>query len=312
MGRRVIRPRTTSAVTTTVLFALLPGAAVQTTLFGMGTVANVAVGLLAAVAVEAGVARLRGQPPIGPLRDGSACITACLIALSLPPGVPVAVVIGAVVVAITIAKHVFGGVGNNPFNPAMIGYAAILSCFPHLLVWPDPSAVDAVTAPTALDAFKHRGGQTVADVWTRARGFGALGGANWEWLNAAYLAGGITLVALRVVDWRIPLTILATICVLAAAAYDGGSSSSLGSPLFHCFSGGTMLGAFFVASDPMTCPTRPRGRVYFAIVIGAALFLIRTTSIYPDGIAFAVLIANAAAPLLDRLVVPRSNARPGR
>ena len=306
----MIRPRTPSAVTTTVLLALLPGAALQTTLFGVGTATNVAVALLTAVAVEAGIARLRGQSPIGLLRDGSACITASLIALSLPPGVPFAIVIGAVVVAIAVAKHAFGGVGNNPFNPAMVGYAAILLCFPHLLIWPDPSAVDAVTAPTALDAFKHRGGQTVADVWTRARGFGALGGANWEWLNAAYLAGGIALIVLRVVDWRIPITILATVCTLAAAAYDGGSSSSLGSPLFHCFSGGTMLGAFFVATDPMTCPTSPRGRVYFAIVLGAALFLIRATSIYPDGFAFAVLIANAAAPLLDRIVAHRSNARP--
>jgi electron transport complex protein RnfD len=308
----VIRPRTTSAVTTTVLLALIPGAIVQTTLFGIGTVTNVATALLSAAAVEAVIGRLRGQPPIGLLRDGSACITASLIALSLPPGVPFVVVIGAVVVAVAIAKHAFGGAGNNLFNPAMVGYAAILLCSPHLLVWPDPSAVDAVTAPTALDAFKHRGGQTVADVWTRARGFGALGGANWEWLNAAYLAGGITLVALRVVDWRIPITVLATVCILAAAAYDGGSSSSLGSPLFHCFSGGTMLGAFFVATDPVTCPTTPRGRVYFAIVIGATLFVIRAASIYPDGIAFAVLIANAAAPLLNHVVGRRSNARSPR
>jgi electron transport complex protein RnfD len=308
----VIRPRTTSAVTTTVLLALIPGAIVQTTLFGIGTVTNFATALLSAAAVEAGVGRLRGQPPIGLLRDGSACITASLIALSLPPGVPFVIVIGAVVAAVAIAKHAFGGAGNNLFNPAMVGYAAILLCVPHLLVWPDPSAVDAVTAPTALDAFKHRGGQTVADVWTRAHGFGALGGANWEWLNAAYLTGGITLIALRVVDWRIPATILATLCLLAAAAYDGGSSSSLGSPLFHCFSGGTMLGAFFVATDPVTCPTTPRGRVYFAIVIGATLFVIRAASIYPDGIAFAVLIANAAAPLLDRVVARRPNARSPR
>ena len=214
LGRRVIRPRTTSAARRPFARADSRGS-VQTTLFGVGTITNVVVALLAAVAVEAGVARLRGQSPIGLLRDGSACITASLIALSLPPGVPFAVVIGAVVVAIAIAKHAFGGAGNNPFNPAMVGYAAILLCVPPSARLAGPSAVDAVTAPTALDAFKHRGGQTVADVWTRARGFGALGGANWEWLNAAYLAGGITLVALRVVDWRIPLTILATVCVLA-------------------------------------------------------------------------------------------------
>ncbi len=120
----------------------------------------------------------------------------------------------------------------------------------------------AITAPTALDAFKHRGGQTVADVWTQARGIRRARRHELGMAQRGLSCGQESRsVALRVVDWRIPLAILATLSLLAAAAYDGGSSSNLGSPLFHCFSGGTMLGAFFVATDPMTCPTRARGRV---------------------------------------------------
>jgi electron transport complex protein RnfD len=301
-----MRPKTTTAVTATVLIALLPGAVVQSEMFGEATLANLAIAVLTAAVLEALIARIRGLSPLQLLRDGSACITASVVALSLPPGVPAGVVIVGVLIAIGIGKHAFGGVGNNPFNPAMVGYAALLLSFPALLAaWPNPDAIDGVTGPTALDALKHRAGLTVADVWTHAHGFGALGGARWEWLNAGYLVGGTALAALGVIDWRIPATVLATISILAGVSYDGGSSSSLGSPLFHCFSGGTMLGAFFVATDPVTCPTSVRGRVYFAVLIGAALFVIRTQSTYPDGIAFAVLLANAAAPLIDQVTAPR-------
>ena len=261
--------------------------------------------------MEASVAKLRGTAPIDVIRDGSGIVTAVLLALALPPAVPVGIVIVGVLIAIGIGKHAFGGAGANPFNPAMVGYAALLLSFPAALAaWPDTTgvAIDGVTGPTVLDAFKHRGGLTVADVWTPAHGFGALGGSEWEWLNAAYLSGGVALIAARVVDWRIPLSILTALTLVAAINYDGGSSSSLGSPLFHCFSGGTMLGAFFVATDPVTSPTTARGRVYYGVLIGATLFAIRTGSAYPDGIAFAVLLGNAAAPLIDRAVAQRAGA----
>ncbi len=294
-----------SAPTATVLLALIPGAVVQSALFGSATVCNVGIALATVVVIESLIAQLRGLAPLKFVRDGSACITASLLALSLPPTVPVGVVIAGCIVGIGIGKHVFGGIGNNPFNPAMVGYAALLLSFPHLLAWPDPNAVDAMTGPTALDTLKHRGGLTVADTWTHARGFGALGGEHWEWVNAAYFAGGITLVALRVVDWRIPITLLATLGVLAAVTYDAGSSSSFGSPLFHYLSGGTMLGAFFIATDPITSPTSSRGRILFAMLVGATLFLMRTTSPFPDGIAFAVLLGNAAVPLIEHVAARR-------
>jgi len=302
----MIGPRAPFAVITTVLVALLPGAIIQTTLFGLGTWVNVAAAAGSAVGVEALVARLRGLSPTALLRDGSAVLTATLLALSLPPGVPVGVVVIGTLIALCLGKHAFGGLGANPFNPAMIGYAALLLSFPSLLAaWPTPDAmigVDGLTGATPLDIFKHRGALTVADLWTQAHGFGAFGGTGWEWLNAGYLLGGIVLITRRVIDWHIPVTVLATLGVLATASYDVGSSSSLGSPLYHYFSGATMLGAFFVATDPVTCPTTPRGRVVFAVLLGATLFLIRSASEYPDGVAFAVLLANAASPLIDQTV----------
>lgn len=306
----MIRPTTPQQTTAIVLVALVPGATVQATTFGDGVLANVAIASIAAVCAEASIAKLRGVRPMQLLRDGSAIVSASLLALALPPGVPAGVVIVGVLIAIGIGKHVFGGAGANPFNPAMVGYAALLLSFPALLAaWPNASdvpAVDGITGPTVLDAFKHRGGLTVADIWTPAHGFGAFGGAGWESLNAGYLLGGVVLIAARVIDWRIPLSILMSLTLVAAISYDGGSSSSLGSPLFHWFSGGTMLGAFFIATDPVTSPTTARGRVYYGILIGATLFAIRTASTYPDGIAFAVLLGNAAAPLIDRAVTQRS------
>ena len=277
----------------------------QATTLGDGVLANIAIAIATAVAVEASIAKLRDVAPIDVVRDGSGLVTAVLLALALPPSVAAGVVIVGVLIAIGIGKHAFGGAGANPFNPAMVGYAALLLSFPAALAtWPG-TGVDGVTGATVLDAFKHRGGLTVADFWTPAHGLGAFAGTRWEWLNVAYLVGGGALIAARVIDWRIPLSILAALGLVAAINYDGGSSSSLGSPLFHWFSGGTMLGAFFVATDPVTSPTTARGRIYYGVLIGATMFAIRSASTYPDGIAFAVLLGNAAAPLIDRAATQR-------
>jgi H+/Na+-translocating ferredoxin:NAD+ oxidoreductase subunit D len=291
------------AATSVALVALVPGALIQTLLFGAATLLNVAIAAAAVAVTESSIALMRDARPMRFLRDGGGWITAAVLGLSLPPGAPAGAIVVGTVIGIGIGKHAFGGAGRNPFNPAMVGYAALLLTFPAVFAtWPNLDAVDGVTAPTALDAFKHRGGLTVSDVWTHARGFGAFGGANWEWVNLGYLVGGAALVARRLVDWRVPVAVLATIGLLAALCYDGGSSSSLGSPAFHWFSGGTMLAAFFVATDPVTSPTSARGRVCFGILVGAVAFAIRAAPTYPDGFAFAVLIGNAATPLIDRWI----------
>ena len=134
---------------------------------------------------------------------------------------------------------------------------------------------------------------------------GAYGGAGWEWVNVCFLAGGLLLVVLRIAAWRIPVAVLASLDVLAAISYDGGGSGSLGSPAFHWLSGSTMLAAFYVATDPVTHPSSTTGQWVFGVLVGAMIFAIRSFASYPDGIAFAVLIGNATAVHLDRLLVQK-------
>jgi Na+-translocating ferredoxin:NAD+ oxidoreductase subunit D len=295
---------TTERIMHMVLLALLPGAIVQIGFFGFGYVWTLGIAVATAMALERSVSWLRARDH-GAWRDGSALVTAALIALALPPTVPPSIVLIAVAGGLLLGKHVYGGLGGNPFNPAMVGYALVLVSFPReLAAWPVPSgvpALDAVVGATPLERFMHRGGLTVDDVWHASAGFGQVAGFGWEWINLAYLVGGVWLIARRIADWRIPVALLVSLGSLAALTYDGGSSASLGSPSFHWFSGGTMLAAFFVATDPVSSPTSRRGRILFGILIGALVFLVRALGAYPDGVAFAILLGNAAAPMLDQL-----------
>ncbi len=281
-----------------VLAALTPGAAAMVTFYGTGYLANIAVAVAAALSVEALCLRVR-QVPMAPLRDASAILTGVLLALALPPGTPWGIIIIAVVAAIGLAKHLYGGLGHNLFNPAMVGYAVVLVSFPGALAhWPVPA--DGVTGATALVSLRFREGLTVAEAWQSTNGFGWIGGYAWEWINAAFLAGGVVLCALRLAAWRVALATLATLALLAALSYDAGSSASAGSPLFHLFSGATMLAAFFFATDPVSHPVSWRGQILFGMTIGAMTFAVRAYGNYPDGIAFGILLANALTPYLDK------------
>jgi Na+-translocating ferredoxin:NAD+ oxidoreductase subunit D len=299
---------TTERIMRAVLLALLPGTLAQTWFFGFGHLCNLAIAVAVALALERSVGWMRARDQLA-WRDGSALITAALLALALPPTAPAVVVVIAVAGGLLLGKHVYGGLGSNPFNPAMVGYALVLVSFPReLAAWPAPMgapALDALVGATPLERFMHRGGLTVEDVWRVSEGFGQVAGLGWEWINVAYLLGGVGLVARRIVDWRIPFALLASLGALAAVTYDGGSSASLGSPFFHWFSGGTMLAAFFVATDPVSSPATRRGRILFGILIGVLVFVIRALGSYPDGIAFAILLGNAAAPMLDHLSLRR-------
>ena len=292
-----------------VVATLAPGACAIAVLQGQRVWLQLLVAAAAALGLEALLAGLRGRRATALAADGSALVTAALVALALPPSISPWIVIFAVAVGLAIGKHAFGGCGANPFNPAMVGYALAFLSFPAAFADAIRASqlVDGATGATALDAFKHRGGATVAEIWTRANGFGAIGAAGFEWINAAFLAGGVALVALKVADWRIPVAMLGTLAVLAALGYANGSSSSLGSPTFHLFSGATMLTAFFIATDPVTCPTEPLGRVLYGALVGALLYALRAGASYADGAAFAILLGNAAAPLLERLATSRRN-----
>lgn len=274
--------------------ALLPGITVMVFTLGTAYLWQLAFAAGLAVGIESLCLLARGAPRKLAL-DGSAVLTALLIGISLPPGVSLWVLSLAILGGIGLAKQLFGGLGHNLFNPAMVGYALVLVSFPaELALWP----TDAISGATPLDLVSHRQGQTFTEVVSSAQ-FGRWGGLPWQWINLAFLGGGCVLLVLRLARWRVVAGVLLGLGVAAALAYDSGSTLSGGSPLYHWFTGATMLTAFFVATDPVTHPQSMRGQWLFGALVGLLMFVIRTYGSYPDGAAFAVLLANAAAPSLE-------------
>ena len=317
-----------------VLLACLPGASALVFFFGWGVVVNCVWLTLLAVVIEAAALKLRKEPVLPRLRDCSALVTAILLALALPPAAPWWLGLTGIVVALVGAKHLCGGIGRNVLNPAMAGYAVLLLAFPaqmtrwllpegatealpsltdSLLMFADrtpDTGIDAFIGATALDSFRQdRSAQLVSEFAANSPVMGRWSGLGWEWINGGFLLGGLYLVYRRVIGWQIPGTLLLALAVWALLFHDGGSSASGGSPLFHLFGGATMLGAFFIATDPVTAPATMRGRLAYGALIGSLVYAMRRWSEYPDGVAFAVLAGNLAAPLLDAALRPAMQQR---
>lgn len=334
---RVTSPHTHSANTTggvmrQVLLACVPGLVALTVYFGPGTLINVLLACAAALVFEAGVLHLRKRPLMFYLRDCSALVTAVLLGLALPPYCPWWVVVTGVFFAIVVAKHLYGGLGYNPFNPAMVGYVVLLISFPlEMTQWATPAGaladgqslpgagealnkvffgagIDGYSSATPLDTLRQSGSQTMADLYGAAPVLtsGRWAGNGWEWANLMFLAGGIYLLYKKVFTWHAPVAMLTSLGLLAAFFYDSGSSNSAGSPVFHWLSGATMLGAFFIVTDPVTSAVSNKGRLIYGVGVGVLVFVIRTWGNYPDAVAFAVLLMNFAAPFIDYYTVPRT------
>lgn len=280
-----------------VMVALLPGLIVQVWLGEWRTLIVISVSTIAALATEVACTRSMRD-----LSDGSAFVTGLLIGLCLPATTPWFVCIVASVIAVAIAKHAFGGLGNNVFNPAMAGYAAALVAYPAFVV-----EFDVISGATALEHLAHRGSTTIEEV-SNSLAFGAFGAATHEWINLAFLGGGLYLIAVRVISPLLPFCVIAGIGACAFMLDDGGSSTSHGSPLFNWFAGGTMLTAFFIATDPVTSPSNRAGTVVYALGVGALAMIIRKYSSWPDGFAFSILLANCFVPLLERIGQKRASA----
>ncbi len=322
---------TTPRVMLSVVMASLPGLAGLVWFFGCGYLVHAVVCCLLCVAFEAGALRLRQRPIAPALQDGSALVTGWLLALALPPECPGWLLVLACGFAILVVKQLYGGLGFNLFNPAMAAYALLLVCFPREMNhWPSPrdlltpeqnptniwqslthlwsnTRVDALATATPLDLVKHNQGYTLQDLYglqPQLR-LGRWAGSGWEWVNLGFLIGGIWLLQQRLIRWHAPVGMVFSLALLAALGYDNGSSNSTGSPIFHLLSGATMLGAFFIVTDPVTCPTSPLGRFVFGAGVGTLVFCIRVWGDYPEGLAFAVLMMNLTAPSLDRLTAPR-------
>ena len=308
-----------------VLLALLPGIAVYVWFFGAAILVQIALASTAALAGEAAMLKLRGKPVGLFLSDGSALVTAWLIALTFPPIAPWWLIVSATLFALIVAKHLYGGLGQNPFNPAMVAFCVPIIAFPAMMSqWPavgftdfaaqmrvifeSQSAQDAVTMATPLDALRTQlhtpeARATVAGILGSHATFGNIGGKGWEWIALAYLVGGLWLLQQRIITWHVPIAFLGVLAAIATA-FSLANPDSYAGPTFHVITGGAMLGAFFIATDPVSGATTPRGKLIFAAGVALLTWIIRTFGAYPDGMAFGVLLMNLCVPLIDMRTQP--------
>lgn len=325
------QPASVQSVMLRVLAALLPGIIAYVWFFGAGILVQIALASLAALAGEAAMLAIR-QKPLGLfLGDGSALVTAWLIALTFPPIGPWWLVVVATLFAMIIVKHLYGGLGQNPFNPAMAAFCIMIVAYPQLMSqWPAPGTfsgfsnfstqldlifggaalrnLDALTMATPLDALRTalhttEAHATVGGVFASNASFGSFGGKGWEWVSLGYLLGGVWLIQQRIITWHIPTAFIAALAV-CAALFHFISPDHHAPAVFHVLSGGAMLGAFFIATDPVSGATTPRGKLIFAAGIALLTWIIRSFGAFPDGIAFATLLMNIAAPLIDMWTQP--------
>lgn len=320
-----------------VCLALVPGTLALVWYFGWGVLINMALATVFAVSAEALVLMLRGRPVLPAISDYSAVVTALLFALTVPPTLPWWLTLLGMLFAIVIVKQLYGGIGYNPFNPAMAGYVFLLISYPVAMTsWlpPDvpellqardlatlsfmdsarliftgtlpPSLTwDAITAATPLDEMRTLIDQgAVIDEIRQSPLWGDFGGRGWEWVGNWFLLGGLFLIWRRVITWHIPASFFAGLLIMAALFWFLDPQTHP-NPAFHLFSGAAILGAFFIATDPVSACTTRLGQLIYGAAIGALVFVIRTWGGYPDAVAFAVLLLNIAAPMIDYYTQPR-------
>lgn len=317
-----------SLVMRRVIYALIPGVAVYMALFGWGVLFNLITAAITAAIVEAGMLKLRGRPIKRFLSDWSAVLSALLLALALPPTSPWWMTIIGTSFAMVFAKHLYGGLGNNPMNPAMVGYVVLFLSFPNEITrwlplggegtsladfslqldWflGSTTNFDSLTQATALDSVKTtlRDGGALNVLNNQQLSLGYFGSAGWEWVALAYLAGGVYLLTTKTIRWQIPVSMLLSLTAISGIFWLI-NSAQYASPVFHLFSGAAILGAFFIATDPVSASTTIKGRLIYGAGIGALIFVIRTWANHPDGVAFAVLLMNICVPLIDYYTQPK-------
>jgi len=316
-----------------VLVALIPAALAHVWYFGPGFLFNLVVASTFCVGAEALMMRARGREPGIALADFSALVTAALLAFALPSLTPWWVTATGSLFAIAVAKHLYGGLGFNVFNPAMAGYVVILIAFPmDLNLWvaprmgdidyinltvfqtltftltgslPEALTFDSISRATPLDAMQSglHNMRTYAEIRTNPM-MGDFGGRGWEWIGNFFAFGGLWLLVKKIIRWQIPAGVFAGLLIPAGLMYIIAPGSNA-SPGFHLFSGATILCAFFIATDPVSAATSPKGRFIYGSGIGLLIFAIRKWGSYADGVAFAVLLMNMATPAIDYIARPR-------
>jgi electron transport complex protein RnfD len=299
-----------------VLIAMIPAFAVSLIFFGLGALVVTGIAVVSCMAFEYLINRFMFKAE-STLWDGSAAVTGVLLAFNVPSNLPVWMIIIGSLVAIGVAKMSFGGLGKNPFNPALVGRVFLLISFPvQMTSWPKAiesrfAYLDAVTGATPLAILKEgiKNGQPLSDLMKEVPGYaqmfiGNMGGSLGEISALALIIGGLYLIYKKVITWHIPGSILATVLLFTGILWmiDPGKYAD---PLFHLLAGGIMLGAIFMATDMVTSPMTPAGQIIFGAGIGLITCLIRIFGSYPEGVSFAILIMNAFVPLIDKYVKPK-------
>jgi electron transport complex protein RnfD len=324
-----------------VILALVPGTFYGLWLYGWPALILFAITVVTALAAEAAMLALLGQPVRARLFDGSALLTGWLLAMSLPPWAPWWIAVLGSFSAIVIGKHLFGGLGQNMFNPAMVARVVLLISFPvQLTMWVPPTPFGSEAAPSFSQALAYITERTpVPEHMSAATSLGALktelsrgvsvaktseqlppsqqmaiggeAGSMGETSAILLLAGGLLLLALRIITWHIPVALLGTLAALAAVSHALDPTRFASLPI-HMLSGAAILGAFFIATDYVTSPVSRSGQLLFGAGIGALTWVIRSLGGYPEGLAFAVVLMNALVPLIDRGFRPRVFGRSRR
>ena len=328
-----LRTRPTSSIMGQVMLALVPGTVVTSYTLGSGVLINITVLVLVSLACESVALVVQKRQIIPALSDGSIVLAAWLLALCLPPSLPITQLIFGAMVMTVLGKHVYGGLGQNPFNPAMVGYAVLLISFPKTMtLWFDPDSLahlsangikalpewwkmkwhplplntqwDSITQATPLDKLRTLERQFQTKITSQTSINDAINFQTYPWLaiSVAWTIGGLYLLFRGIIRWHIP------VAMLTAAALShwviGLISNDYSLPVWSALLyGGLLFGAFFVATDPVTAPSSQRARLYYGAGIGILTVVLRTNSNYPEGVAFAVLLMNSTTPLLDRVFV---------
>jgi RnfABCDGE-type electron transport complex D subunit len=321
----------------TVLLALTPATLFGFWLYGWPAVNLWALSLIAAIVGEALVVRMQGRKARPVLMDGSGILTAWLLAISLPPFAPWWIAVLGSLFAVIIGKQVFGGLGQNPFNPAMAARVMLLISFPlEMTTWVAPAPLGSAHAPSWLESLhitflsQPIDGMASASLlghvkteFTRGIGldqallgyfspmdmvWGSRAGSLGETAALFLLLGGVFLIARRIITWHAPVAMLLGVAV-PALIFNAINANHYAGPIYHLLSGGLMLGAFFIITDPVTSPNTATGQFIFGLGCGVLTWIIRTWGGYPEGVAFAVMIMNTVTPLIDQYVKPRIYGR---
>ena len=330
--------RSSSQIMVWVMLCLIPGVALQSYFFGFTNILQILLAAVVALGAEATILKLRKRPIINTLKDGSALLTGILIAISIPPLAPWWVVVIGTLFAIIFVKQLYGGLGQNIFNPAMAAYVLLLISFPvQMTAWlPMLSlqpfelslldqintlltgytldgysvaqmsiSIDGLTMATPLDTLKNslKAGFTTTEIFDSAT-YKASSSQAIMWVNLGFLFGGAVLLAKRIILWMIPISFLIALTLFSFIAFAYQPDLN-GSPLFHLLSGATMLGAFFILTDPVSAATTVKGRIFYGFLIAFIVVLIRNVGGYPDAVAFAVLLGNMCVPLIDYYTQPK-------